>query len=382
MAARAGVSIGTVSNVLTGRRGVRAGKRDAILAAIDALGFVPDVAARSLIARRVRPRPPADPAVPRLTCVGYVCADHTAQVAVLPHRDDRATARTIEKTLGGCAANVAVTAAGLGRPWPVAAEVLTLVGDDPDSDWAASLLADRGVALAPGSRKAGARLSRCIIMVEANGARTIVNEPLQVPPDDLRLWLDALGRPSGRHLLHLQGDQIGPLAPLLPDARAQGLGIATHTTHLARAWRSPEKLADLCRLFDLVILNRDVARESTGAPGGTADLVRSLRPYADAAPPGMLLVLTLGPEGAVLLRQGADPVHAVAPAFHPVDTTGAGDTFTGCFLAAWANGLPPVEALGLAVVGASRSIATLGAQEHGLRAADLVDSASHAPTSI
>ena len=36
------MSIGTVSNVLTGRRGVRSGKRVAILNAIEALGYVPD----------------------------------------------------------------------------------------------------------------------------------------------------------------------------------------------------------------------------------------------------------------------------------------------------------------------------------------------------
>ena len=96
VAVRAGVSIGTVSNVLTGRRNVSAGRREAILEAIEALGYVPDVAARSLISRRVRSRPPADPATPRLTCIGYVCADHTAQVNVLPHRDDRVTAMAID----------------------------------------------------------------------------------------------------------------------------------------------------------------------------------------------------------------------------------------------------------------------------------------------
>ena len=203
-----------------------------------------------------------------------------------------------------------------------------------------------------------------------------------MPPEDLSAWLDALGRPSGRHILHLQGDEIGPLAPLLPRARAQGLRLATHTTHLAREWRSPERLAELCRLFDLVVVNREVARESTGATGGTAELVRSLRPCAEEAPPGLLLVLTLGPEGAVLLRRGEAPVHAAAPATRPVDTTGAGDTFTGCFIAAWANDLPPGEALRVAVTGASRSIESLGAQEHGLRAVDLVDSGRAAATTV
>jgi ribokinase len=289
----AGVSIGTVSNVLTSRRGVRPETRAKIDAAIRELGFVPDLAARSLIARRGRARSRPDPAAPRLTCVGYVCADYTARVAVLPHRDDRATALDIAKTLGGCAANVAVTAAGLGPPFPVAVDVLSVLGDDPDSDWATASLAERQVELVVGSRRAGARLSRCIILVEAHGARTIINEPLQVPPVDLERWLaeEAVAR---RHVLHLQGDQIGPLVGLLPRARDRGLLLATHTTHLGQEWRSPTALARLCVLFDVVILNREVARDSTGARGGTAELVRDLQPFVDAAKDDFLLILTLG----------------------------------------------------------------------------------------
>ena len=94
-----------------------------------------------------------------------------------------------------------------------------------------------------------------------------------------------------------------------------------------------------------------------------------LQPFADAAAEDFLLVLTLGAEGALLLRHGSQPLHEPSPPVQPVDTTGAGDTFTGCFLAAWANGVDPAVALRLAVQGASRSIESRGAQEHGLRAA-------------
>ena len=272
----------------------------------------------------------------------------------------------IEKTLGGCAANVAVTAAGLGPPYPVAVDVLSVLGDDPDSDWATALLAERRVALAPGSRRPGSRLSRCIILVEAHGARTIINEPLQVPPADLRRWLaDAF--PAPRHVLYVQGDQIGPLAELLPQARDRGLWLATQTTRLAKEWRSPTALGKLCSLFDLVVLNREVASDSTGSRGGTAELVRHLQPFADAAAKDFLLVLTLGAEGALLLRHGSQPLHEPSPPVRSIDMTGAGDTFTGCFLAAWANGVDPALALRLAVQGASRSIESRGAQEHGLR---------------
>ncbi|MCF3934527.1 LacI family transcriptional regulator [Acuticoccus sp. M5D2P5] len=48
VARRAGVSAGTVSNVLNGTRPVTADKRERVMAAIDALAYVPDASARSL----------------------------------------------------------------------------------------------------------------------------------------------------------------------------------------------------------------------------------------------------------------------------------------------------------------------------------------------
>ena len=119
-----------------------------------------------------------------------------------------------------------------------------------------------------------AREDRC-------GARTIVNEPLQVPPANLEHWL-AEEAAAPRHIMHVQGDQIRQV-DLLSQARDRGLLFATHTTHLAQEWRSPVALARLCALFDIVILNREVARNSTRSRGGTAELVRDLQPFADAA---------------------------------------------------------------------------------------------------
>lgn len=372
VAARAGVSTGTVSHVLTGRRSVRPATRAAIDAAIRELGFTPDAAARALIARRHRPPPAVDPSTPRLTAVGYLCADHTARVRVLPHREDRVTASGIEKTLGGAAANVAVTAAGLGPPLAVAAELLSLVGNDADSDWAATLLRDRGVVLHPLSRQPGGRLSRCFILVEARGERTIVNEPLQVPSELFRRWLNEQGPARGTRCLHLQGDQLPGLADLLPRVRAAGFLLTMHATHLPAALRTRAGLDRLRRAFDLVVLNREVAREvlGPGVGGGTGELVRRLPDLGRGA--GAEIVLTLGADGAALLGGGGEPLHAPAPAVLPRDTTGAGDTFTGAFLAAWLNGRGAVEALRLGVEAGSRAVASPGAQEHGLRAADLL----------
>ncbi len=52
VAARAGVSRGTVSRVLNGDRGVSARRVEAVRTAVDELGYVPNRAARSLVTRR------------------------------------------------------------------------------------------------------------------------------------------------------------------------------------------------------------------------------------------------------------------------------------------------------------------------------------------
>ncbi|MFW5680150.1 MAG: PfkB family carbohydrate kinase [Pseudomonadota bacterium] len=367
VASRAGVSIGTVSNVVTGRRSVGAAARSRVEAAIADLGYRPDPAGRALIARRQRALPPPNPRTPRLTCVGYVCADFLARVEVLPHRDDRSMAHAIERSLGGRAANVAVTAAGLGPPLDVAVQILSRMGWDAESDWAADLLHERGVVLHPLSRSRGRQLSRCLILVEASGHRTIVNEPLQVTPAAFRAWLDEQQPGRAPHALYVQGDQLHGLDGVLDAARCRGLDLVTHLVADDVRRLGEARLQDLGRRCGLLVFDAAAARLLVGPGGGRARLEAGLAELF--ATSEATLALTLGAEGAVLLRRGGIVARAAAPAVNPVDTTGAGDTFTGCLIAARLHGEPDADALAMAVVGASRSVSFVGAQSHGLTAA-------------
>jgi ribokinase len=368
VATAAGVSTGTVSNVLTGRRAVQPDTRHRIEAAIASLGYTPDLAARALIGRRGRAAPAHDPAVPRLTCVGYLCADHVAHLGVLPHRADRVTAAGIEKKLGGRAANVAVTVAGLGPPWPVAVDLLSVLGLDAESDWAEALLAERRVRLLPASRVAGGRLSRCFIMVEPDGSRTIVNEPLQVGPAALRAWRAAVDE-QRRPALFVQGDQLATLAPVLAEPGFRGLFTATQLGQGEAGLGDAAALERLARQFSLVVVNHEAARRRLGAAGGTADLIE--RVMAALRSSGGRVALTLGPEGAVLFEQGRLIARATAPAVEVVDETGAGDTFTGTLIAALLHRTDPAMALAAAVRAGSLAVTVSGAQEHGLTAVTL-----------
>jgi ribokinase len=74
-----------------------------------------------------------------------------------------------------------------------------------------------------------------------------------------------------------------------------------------------------------------------------------------------VVVITLGAQGALLVdHEGAH--HQPAPKVTAVDTTAAGDTFTGCLAASVAQGEDVRSALAYACAGASLSVTRVGAQ--------------------
>ncbi len=73
-------------------------------------------------------------------------------------------------------------------------------------------------------------------------------------------------------------------------------------------------------------------------------------------------IITLGADGAVLVTEGLSK-HYPAPEVEAVDSTGAGDIFSGGFLAALSNGHPITESVVFALHAASLSTTRLGVIE-------------------
>jgi sugar/nucleoside kinase (ribokinase family) len=71
-------------------------------------------------------------------------------------------------------------------------------------------------------------------------------------------------------------------------------------------------------------------------------------------------VVRAGAAGCVVAPPGAEPVAVPGFAVTAVDTTGAGDTHVGTFIAALARGLDPVEACRWANAAAASVVATRG----------------------
>ena len=73
------------------------------------------------------------------------------------------------------------------------------------------------------------------------------------------------------------------------------------------------------------------------------------------------VVTTLGASGARYAGPDGDRCQVPAPPVVAVDTTGAGDAFTGTLAVAWARGLAPAEAVRLACVAGAKATTYHGA---------------------
>jgi len=374
IAATANVSVGTVSNVLNSPERVRPATRDRVYSAMRVLGYrQPGLvfpAEASVLPMQDGPR---DTDMPLLVSVGYISVDMIARIGVMPHRNDRITAEQISKRLGGPAANVAVAAAGLGPPFALEVELATAIGKDADSLWALEQLARRGVRAHAVRSPFRERLSRCIVLVEENGQRTKINEPLDLDREDLISHLPP-NQVRRRSHLHFEGYHAKAMMPAVASLRARGWTISTHDTGLPPEYATPDGFRTLLNSLDAVFINRRTAYRILGQQLSSEKLTGAMADFlSNSANPPCAVALTLGMDGAAVFPPGAPGrvARATAPAITIMDGTGAGDGFVGAFLAQWLHGEAAGPAAARACVVASLIMTAEGAQERVTSAAEI-----------
>ncbi len=126
------------------------------------------------------------------------------------------------------------------------------------------------------------------------------------------------------------------------NALEQALDLAKH--HGLKAVLNPAPMSDAIKALplkqlDILIVNEIEAQALSGQTT-LEDQLGSLREMA----PNTTIVITLGGKGAVLL-DGEERIEQAAERVDVVDTTGAGDTFVGFFLAGVSKGLNNAAAM-------------------------------------
>lgn len=257
--------------------------------------------------------------------LGSINADMIYDMPHLPQAGETLAARGMARFLGGKGANMSVAAAR------AAAHVRQIGAVGPDGRWAVDRLLEYGVDTRF-IREVDTPTGHAIIAVDPDGENQIILLPganRAIPPE---LVTDALAQAQSGDSLLLQNEtsQRQEAAAL---ASAMGLRVC----YAAAPFDAGAVMAVLPHL-DFLILNRIEAAQLADATGKSpADL-----PVRD-------VIVTLGADGCHWFdtQAGTERRFDAVPVT-PVDTTGAGDTFTGFVLAALDRGQPMGQAITLA----------------------------------
>lgn len=269
--------------------------------------------------------------------LGSINVDHFYGVGHLPKAGETVTARTYAQGLGGKGANMSVAAARGG------ARVAHIGAIGRDSGWIRNRLLEYGVEVSHVT-PVEAPTGQAVVCVEEAGENAIV----VLPGANHELTEDMIGAAlsNGRtgDILLMQNETNGQeVAARL--AKTLGLRVA-----YAAAPFDASAVQAVLPDTDLLVLNEVEAAQLEAAVGV---------PLHELSVPD--IVVTLGARGCKWFGAGEkQPLTLPAYAAEVVDTTGAGDTFTGFLVAALDRGEDMRAALDLALRAASLMVARQG----------------------
>jgi ribokinase len=275
--------------------------------------------------------------------LGNAAVDVAYQVEHLPRPGETVLARERTVDVGGKGLNQAIMAhragaevrfcAGLGRD--VAAGVIRgrLEAEGMSTAWLISLPCATDESIVYVARSG----ENCIVSTD-EAARHLASAHLE----------SLLAAVTSGDVLLLQGN-LNQAVTGTALARAQAAGATTILNPAPIAF----DYTDLWSLVDIAILNQVEARTLTGEVHAAATAALRRRGVNK-------VILTLGPEGALVDDATGPPQHVRTPAVVAVDATGAGDVLAGVVAAAVDRGLALVPAARWAVAAASRKVTRHG----------------------
>lgn len=263
------------------------------------------------------------------------------------------TAARIRTLPGGAGANVACWAARSGR---ADVRLLGRVGTDA-ATWHERELRRAGVrpllTVDP-----DAPTATVIALVGPDAERTFLTDSgaaLRLAPED---WspalLDGVARVHLSGYLFFAGPSRETAVRVLRDARAAGVPVSVDPASAGFLTElGPERFLAAADGAQCLLPNADEARLLTGRASPDEAAAALSRRFP-------LVAVTLGGEGAVLAAQGRVTARVTAPPVRPLDSTGAGDAFTGAFLAALLAGADPASAAGSGCRAGSEAVTRVG----------------------
>ncbi len=269
--------------------------------------------------------------------LGSINADTVYHVPHLPGPGETLAARSLTRGLGGKGANMSVAAARAG------AQLTHLGAVGKDGAWMVERLMEYGVDTRL-IAKIDTPSGHAIIFVDDAGENQIVLYPGANREVDETLLCQALDHSRASDLFLFQNE-----------TNLQVEGATQASTHglrvvYAAAPFDADAVKKVLPLLDLLVLNAVEARQLEEATGLAPDAL----PIRD-------VVVTKGADGATWFETDSGTATDI-PAIpsEPVDTTGAGDTFTGYLVAGLDRGFTMRQSLDLATKAAAIMVTRAG----------------------
>lgn len=277
----------------------------------------------------------------KMLVFGSLNIDHSYRMCHLVRAGETLSSTSYQCNAGGKGLNQAIALARAGQTVIMAG----MIGQDGLflKEYLTSFGVDTGLV-----RVTEEVTGHAVIQLDADGQNAILlyggaNRAMTV--ESIREALSAYG--EGDFLL-LQ-NEINLLDEIVARAKARGMKVILNPSPVN------ESLCCLIPQVDWLILNEVEGKELTGLSEPEAILNRLL-----AETPSLHIVLTLGAKGSVYADEN-QRCFQPAVAVRAVDTTAAGDTFTGFFFASILAGKDVTYALKLAAHASAIAVARPGA---------------------
>jgi ribokinase len=262
---------------------------------------------------------------PRIAVVGSINADLVVQMPKLPGRGETVSSAEPAWFPGGKGANQAVAAARMGGN----VSMFGAIGADEPGQMCLSALKQSGVnvdavvtALSP--------TSTALVMVEHSGENQIV-------------VADGANQHASFDAAQISAADAVIVQFEIPESVIVEVGKAAKGIFCVNAAPVRELSDELASLIDVLIVNEHEFAQLGEPKSG-------------------LVIVTAGAKEVVAYQNGEIVAKSQPPKVEALDTVGAGDTFVGAFVVAYASGKTVPDALDLACAASALSTLKLGAQ--------------------
>ncbi|MFC4639321.1 carbohydrate kinase family protein [Deinococcus hohokamensis] len=299
--------------------------------------------------------------------IGDVTVDHLYHLNHLPAPGEEVAPVRASMEPGGAGGTISVTLARLGHSVTLAARV----GDDPFAQYALSHVRESGVSESAIQRDPEVLTSSITVMQAASGQRAMISDgaanrlldPAKLKKKDVEsadaLIVSAYSLTEGpqreyaRKAIEIARGAKKPV-PVFLDLGAGAVNRA-----------GPSLLESVIQA-DYLMLNQHELLVLTGTNSISAALTQLGRQGAQR------VIVKVGKMGSIVWTPTeTELIDAVALEENVVDSTGAGDTFTGAFAHAVMSGATLAQAARAANAAGALSVTSFGAQERPITPADL-----------